>query len=69
MEVMELIWQDIGVWNEIKCLPAKSFLHLDIVVAETILARYLVALREVVDPLVLVKALVHVTLARRCRPT
>ena len=64
VEIMELIRQYIGVGNEIELLPAKSLLHLYIIVTETVLSGNLVALRKVVDPLILVEALVHIALAR-----
>ena len=68
VEIMKLIRQDVGIGNEVVLLPAKPLLHLDIVVTETIFARDLVTLRKVVNPLVLIKALVHVALARGGRP-
>ena len=60
---MELIWQDVGVWDEIELIPAEPLLHLHKVVAEAVLARNFIALREMVNPLMLVKSLVHVALA------
>ena len=47
-------------------LPAESFLHLDIVVAEAILSSDLVALWEVVNSLELVETLIQVALAGAC---
>ena len=58
MEVVKLIWQDVGLGDEIELLPAEALLHLHVVVTETILSRDLMTLREVIDPLVLVKAFV-----------
>lgn len=63
VEVMELIWQDVGVWDKIELIPAEPLLHLHKVVAESVLARDFIALREMVNPLMLVKSLVHVALA------
>ena len=54
MEVVKLIWQDVGLGDEIELLPAEALLHLHVVVTETILSRDLMTLREVIDPLVLV---------------
>jgi len=68
VEVMKLVWQDVGVWDEIKLLSAKALLYLDVVVAKAVFACDLVAHREVVDSLVLIESLIHVALARRCRP-
>ena len=58
MEIMKFIWQDVGIRNEIKLLSAESLLHLHVVITETILSRYLMTLREVIDPLELVQTLV-----------
>ena len=63
VEVMELIWQDVGVWDKIELIPAEPLLHLHKVVAEAVLPRDFIALREMVNPLMLVKSLVHVALA------
>ena len=49
-------------------IPAKSLLHLDIIVAKSILSGYFVALREVIDPLEFVQAFVQVAFARACCP-
>ena len=54
VEVVELVWKDVSVRNEIKLLAPIALLHLHIVVAETILSRYFIALRKVVYSLVLV---------------
>jgi len=63
MEVMKLVWQDVGIRNEIELLSAEPFLHLYVVVAESIFSSDFVALWEVVDPLVFIKSLIHVALA------
>ena len=68
VEIVKLIRQDVGIGNEVVLLPAEPLLHLDIVVTEAIFARDLVTLRKVVDPLMLIEALVHVALARGGRP-
>jgi len=39
VEVMELIRQNVRVWDEIKLIAPKTFLHLDIVETEAIFAR------------------------------
>ena len=64
MEIMELLRQNVSVRDEIKLVFPEALLHLDIVVAQAVFARDFVALREMVDALVLVQALVHVTFAR-----
>ena len=58
VEVVKLIWQDVGLGDEIELLATEALLHLHVVVTETILSRDLMTLREVIDPLVLVKAFV-----------
>ena len=63
MEVMEFIWQDVCVGDEVKLASSESFLHLNIIEAETILPSDLVALREVIDSLEFVEAFVQIALA------
>ena len=58
MEVVKLIWEDVGFGDEIELLAAEALLHLHVVVAEAVLARDLMTLREVIDPLELVEAFV-----------
>jgi len=62
MEVVELIWQNVSIWDEIVLISSKSFLHLHIIVAEPVLSCDFVALREVIDPLKLIESFVKVTL-------
>ena len=68
VEVVELVWQDVSVGNEVELASAEPFLHFDVVEAETVLSGDLVALREVVYALELVKTLVEVALARAGGP-
>ena len=68
VEVMKLLREDVGIGDEIKLGTPETLLHLHIVVAETVLPRDLVALREVIDTLELIEALVQVALARTRRP-
>ena len=62
MEVMELVRQDVGVWNEVELTSTETFLHLDIVEAESIFTSNFIALREVINSLKLVQTFVEVTL-------
>ena len=62
MKIVKLIWQDVCLGNEVELLPAEAFLHLYIVVAETVLTRDLMTLREVINSLKLIKAFVKVAL-------
>ena len=68
MEVVEFIWKNISLGDEVKLLSTKTLLHLDIVVAESILPRNLVTLWKVIDSLELVQALIQIALARAGRP-
>ena len=54
MEVMELVWQNVSVGDEIELLSPVSLLHLDIVIAESVLASDFIALREMIDPLIFI---------------
>ena len=65
---MKFVGQNVRIRNEVELLSAISLLHLDIVVAQSILARDLVTLREVIDSLELVQALVEIRFARRSGP-
>ena len=66
MKIVKLIWQDVCLWDEVELLPAEALLHLDIVVAETVLTSDLMTLREVINSLELVKAFVKVAFTRTC---
>ena len=68
VEVVEFVWQNVGVRNEIILIPAKSLLHLHIIVAKSIFSGDFVALWEVIDPLKFVQAFVQVAFARACSP-
>ena len=63
VKVTELVWQDVGVGAEVKCRLAEALLESDNVEAETVLAGDLVGLREVVNLLVFIEALILVALA------
>ena len=54
VEVVKLIWKNIGVGDEVEVLPPKFLLHLHIVVAKTIFPSDFVTLWEVVDSLELI---------------
>ena len=54
MEIMEFIWQNVGVGDEIELFSSVPLLHLDIVIAEAILASDFIALREMIDPLIFI---------------
>ena len=58
VELSELVRQNISIGHEIKVRLPVFLLHADDVVAETVLPRYLVTLREMVDLLVLVQSFI-----------
>ena len=64
MEVVEFIWKNVSLGDEVKLLSTKTLLHLDIVVAESILPRNLVTLWKVINSLELVQALIEIALTR-----
>ena len=66
MEVMELVWKDVSVRDEVKLVSSESFLHLYVVVAKSIFSGDFVALREVVYSLVFVQTFVQVAFAAAC---
>ena len=65
---MEFLGQDVGVWDEVEFVAPESLLHLHVVVAESILPSDLVRLREVIDSLELIEALVKIRFATACGP-
>ena len=65
MEVMELVGEDVGVWDEVELTPAKSLLHLDIVEAKSVFSGDFITLWEVVDSLIFVQTFIQVALAGR----
>jgi hypothetical protein len=63
IEITKFIWENVGVWDKVKWGFTELFLHSNHIVAETILARDLIGLREVIDFLELIQTLIEVTLA------
>ena len=63
IELTELIWQDVGVWNEVKMLLAKPLLHPNNIETESIFPCNFVTLWEMIDLLVLVKTFIEITFA------
>ena len=68
VKVMEFIRQNVRVWDEIKLIAPKTFLHFDIVETEAIFACNFVWLWKMVDPLVLVQSFVQITFATWAGP-
>ena len=63
LELVELIRQHVGVGDKVELRAAELFLHLQVVVAQAVLASDFVTLREVIDLLILVETLILVALA------
>lgn len=63
IEVSELLWKHISVRNEVEVVLPVSVLHAHNVLAEFVLSRDLVRVREVVDLLILIQPLVEIALA------
>ena len=68
VEIMKLAGQDICVRDEVKLVSPKSLLHLDIIVAQSIFASYLVALWKMIYSLIFIEAFVKITFTRTRRP-
>lgn len=68
IEVTKLIWENVGIRDEIEVLLAVSFLHSDHVEAESILSSDLVGLWEVVNLLVFIQPFIEIALARGGTP-
>ena len=68
VEITKLVWQYIGVRNEIERSLSEFFLHPHHVIAKSIFPGDFIALREMIDLLVFVQAFVEVALAGRGAP-
>ena len=68
VEIMEFVRQNICIRDEIKLGPAKSLLHLHIIVAKSVFPRDFITLWEVINPLELVQPLIEIALARASSP-
>jgi hypothetical protein len=63
VEFAKFIRQNVRVWHEVEVLLSIPLLHPDNIEAQTVLSGDLVTLREVIDLLVFVQALVEIALA------
>ena len=68
VEVSELIWEDVGIGNDVEGLLAEALLHLDDVCAKPIFPRQLEAVWEMIDLLILIHVVVNVGLVALARP-
>jgi len=63
IEFTEFIRENVSIWYKVKMLFSKSFLHSDNVEAKSVLPGDLMTLREMINFLVLIQALIEITLA------
>ena len=68
IEISKLIRKNVSVRYKVKVLLAKPFLHSYDIIAESVLPCNFVALRKVVDFLILVKPFIDVRLATAGTP-
>jgi len=68
VEVPEFIRQDVCIWHEIEVLLSIFFLHLDHVETKSIFPGNFIALRKVVNLLVLIQSFIQIRLAVRSSP-
>jgi hypothetical protein len=68
VKVSELVRENVGVRDEVEVSLPELLLHADHVVTQAVLPSDLIALREMVNLLVLVQALVEIALAARGTP-
>jgi hypothetical protein len=59
----ELIWKNVGVRDEIEILLSILFLHSDHIVTKSIFSCNFITLREMIDLLIFIEALIEVALA------
>jgi hypothetical protein len=59
VKFIEFIRQDVGFWNKVILTGTKLFLRLDIVVTKAVFSSDFVTLREMINPLIFVKAFVQ----------
>jgi len=63
IEFSKFIREDVSIWYKVKMLFSKSFLHSDNIEAKSVLPGDLMTLREMINFLVLIQALIEITLA------
>ena len=67
-ELSIFVGQDVGVRHEVKSIPTKLLLHLNVVEAQTIFPCDLVRVREMVESLEFVQTLVEISFAATTSP-
>ena len=68
VEISKFIWKNIGIWGKVKRNLSEPLLKAHDIEAQTVLPGDLVALREVINLLILVKTLILVALTRAGAP-
>jgi hypothetical protein len=68
IEITEFIWENVGIWDKVKVCLAIFLLHADHIIAKAVFSGNFVALREVIDFLVLIQAFIEIALAARRAP-
>ena len=63
IEITEFIWENVGIWDKVKVCLAKFLLHADHIIAKAVFSGDFIALREVIDFLVLIQAFIEIALA------
>ena len=58
IEITEFIWKNVSIRYKIEVAFTKLLLHTNHVIAESVLASDLIALREMVDFLILIETLI-----------
>ena len=68
VEVCELIWKNVRVWNYVEIILSKFFLHLNDIFAKTVFPGQFAWVRKVVYFLVLIQIVIYVLLLWLTRP-
>jgi hypothetical protein len=67
-QVTIFIWKNVGIWNKIKRVSPKLFLHFNIIEAHSILSCYFIGIWEMVYSLELIEALVEISFTTATGP-
>jgi len=63
IKITEFIWKNVGIRNKVKVSLAKFLLHADHIIAQAVFYGDFVALRDVIDLLVLIQAFIEIAFA------
>ena len=67
-QISVLIWQDIGIWNEIESITTKFLLQFYVIEAKTIFSGNFIRVREVIDSLIFIQAFIEIGLTTTAGP-